>query len=245
MLITKNTSPQDLSEYIKNLREQKGKEGEVLEVINSALGFGHDFVVNLFWEEALTYQHVVMNDSSNRKALLKMQESILKGKFYITKYKLVHWNSRLYRFLGRHSDYKGEYKKSVNYYKKALKFYKSDPDIKLGLPRNLELEAFLSFSLIMSGSFDKGCKLAKTTYSKFFETKEGKNLKKLDNQTWGIWMSGITIRTIGAFLDKKLLFNRKEFRSWLSETEKFLKPTSLFSYRLGEIENLKLKLFSD
>lgn len=241
LLITTNTSPEEISDYIKNLREQKGKEVEVLKVVDSALEYGHDFVINLFWEEALTYQHMVMNDPLNRGALMKMQESILKAKFYITKYKLTHWNSRLYRFLGRLSDYQKDYKKAVNFYKKAIKFYKTDPEIKLGYPRNLELEAFLSFSLIMSGSFSKGSKLAKTTYKKFFETKEGRNLKKLDYMTWGIWMSGITIRTINAFVDKKLLFNRKEFLSWLNETEKYLKPASLFSYRLSEIEDLKQK----
>lgn len=242
LLITKNTSPEEISGYIKDLREQKGKEKEVIKVIDSAFKFGHDFVVNLFWEEALTYQHIIMNDSSNREALLEMQEAILKAKFYITKYKLTHWNSRLYRYLGRLSDYKKEYKKAVEFYKKAIKFYKTDPEVKLDYPRNLELEAFLSFSLIMSGSLNEGYKLAKTTYRKFFNSKEGKKLKSKDYQTWGIWMSGIAIRTINAYVDKKLLFNRKVFIDWLNEIEKYLKPKDLFSYRLSEIKDLKQKL---
>lgn len=241
-LITKNTSLEEVYEHIKTLRELRGKEKEVLKIIDSALGFGHDFVVNLFWEEALTYQHMVMNDSSNEKALFQMQESIKKAEFYIKKYKLIHWNSKLYRFKGRFSDYKKEYKRAILYYKKAIKTWKNDPDYKEGYPRNLELEAFLSYSIIMSGDYDKGYKLAKSTYRKFFDSKQGGDLKSKDYQTWGIWVSGITIRTISAFVDKKLTFNKKEFITWLLETEKLLRPSKNFSYRLEEIELLKKKL---
>ena len=83
--ITQKTSPQEISEYIKSLREQRGKEKETLEVINKALGYGHDFVINLFWEEALTYQHILMNDSSNHPALINMENVILQSKFLIEK----------------------------------------------------------------------------------------------------------------------------------------------------------------
>lgn len=252
LLITKTTSPQEIADYIKNLREQKGKEKQVLEAIKESFVFGHDFVVNLFWEKALTYQHMVMNDSSNKAALLKMQQSIFEAEYYIKKYKLAHWNSRLYRFYGRLSDYKKEYKKAINYYKKAIKYCKTDPEINLGYPRNLELQAFLSYSHIMSGDYDKGYRLAKTTYKKFFDPKEAKALKNMDYMAWGIWVSGITIRTIEAFLDKqslvsqspgkKLLFNREEFKNWLSDTEKLLKPAKHFSYRIEEIKSLKEKL---
>lgn len=241
LLITKTTSPEEISEYIKNLREQKGKEKQTLEAINKAFTFGHDFVVNLFFEEALTYQHMVMNDPSNKAALLKMQESVFKAEYYIKKYKLTHWNSRLFRYKGRLSDYKKDYKKAVEFYKKSIYFVKSDSE-----PfRRLELEAFLSYSQIMSGKYDTGYKLARKTYNKFFNSKEGKNLRSYDNQTWGIWASGITIRTINAFLDKKLIFKRGEFENWLFDTEKLLKTKKDFSYRLDEIKVLKKKLLSN
>lgn len=67
ILITKSTSPEEISKYIFTLREQKGMEKEVLKVINEALSFGHEFIANLFFEEALTNQHLYMNDNSNKK----------------------------------------------------------------------------------------------------------------------------------------------------------------------------------
>lgn len=238
--ITTKSSPQEISDYIKTLREQKGKEKGALKVISEALSFGHNFVINLFWEEALTYQHMVMNDPTDKKSIAKMEGSILIAKFYIEKYKLIKWKSRLFRFLGRVGDYRGEFKKSVLNYKKALLFSKLDPEPY----RSLEIKGFLSFALIMSGNVSEGYKLSIRLFNEFDDKSQGKKLKKDDYQTWAIWRSGIVIRTIEAFLNKKLNFDRKEFEKWITVTERDLAKGS-FPYREMELKSLKQRLLKN
>ena len=238
LLITKTTSLEEIRQEIGKLREQKGKEAETLKLINEALLFGHDFVINLFFEEALTHQHLYMNDNSDKKALSDMEKTILKASFYVNKYKITKLNSRLFRFMGRVADYKRQYKKAISYYKKAIKFVNLDPE-----PfRILELEAFLSYSILMSGDHIKGYKLSKKIYNKFITSPEGKKLMKNDYNTWVIWMSGITIRTIDALTSKKVNFNLIDIENWIKDTEKYLSEKDAFSYRKMEIEKIWTKL---
>ncbi|EKE05734.1 MAG: hypothetical protein ACD_19C00182G0062 [uncultured bacterium] len=228
LLITNTTSLEEIRQAIGVLREQKGKEKETLKLIEEALVFGHGFVANLFFEEALTYQHLYMSDSSNKKALFDMEKSILKASFYVNKYKIVNLNSRLFRFMGKVADYKKQYKKAINYYRKAGK--------------NLEIEGFISYSTIMSGQTTIGYKLAKSVYKKFLDSKEGKELQKNDYNAWAIWMSGIAIRTVNALIDIKVNFNKQEIESWIKDTEKYLMKNDSFSYRKMEIKELWTKL---
>ncbi len=239
LLITKTTSFEDIRQEIGKLREQKGKEKETLKLINEALFFGHDFVINLFFEEALTHQHLYMNDNSNKKALSDMEKSILKASFYVNKYKITKLNSRLFRFMGRVADYRGQFKKAINYYKESVKFVKLDPE-----PfRIFELEAFLSYSIIMSGEYSNGYKLARRLYNKFINSDQGKILKKNDCTTWTIWMSGITIRTVAALIEKKVSFNLKDIENWIKDTEKYLvNKKNEFSYRKAEVKELWTKI---
>ncbi len=238
LLITKTTSLEEIRQNIAKLREQKGKETETLKLINESKSLGHDFVANLFFEEALTYQHIYMNDSSNKEAMLNMEKSILEASIYINKYKINKLSSRLFRFMGRVSDYKGQYKKAIGYYKKAIKFVELDPE-----PfRILELEAFLSYSMIMSGDYTKGVKYAKKIYSKFINSSEGIKLMKKDYNTWAIWMSGVTYRTVIALIDRKIHFDRNEIENWIRDTNKYLKGKDNFSYRRSEIESLWTKI---
>lgn len=239
LLITKETSPQEVTKYISILREQKGKEKEVLKIINEALSFGHEFVANLFFEEALTNQHLYMNDSSNKKALVDMQKSVLKAGLYINKYNLTKWQSRYFRFLGRIEDYKKNFKKSSFYYKKSIKFVNSDPE-----PfRVFELEGFLAFAILMSGDIKKGYKYSKDVYSKYTKTKIGIDLKKKDYFTWEVWRSGVVIRTINALIDKKVTLNLSEITKWIKEVEAELGVKGYdFSYRRLELSDLKEKL---
>ncbi len=236
--ITSKTSLQEIVTYIQNIREEKGKEKEVLKTINESLRFGHDFIINLFWEEALTYQHIYMSDSSNTSALSQMENTVIKAKFYIEKYKLIKWNSRLYRFLGRICDYKKQFNKAVFYYKKAVRLVKSDYE-----PwRILELEGFLSHSLIMSGKHTQGMKIFKSVHNKFLDSKIGKFLYKVDHNTWAIWLSGIVIRTINAVIDKKLKLNSEETKAWISLVEEEISQKNKFEYRREELERLKSRL---
>ena len=68
LVIDAATPLSDILEKIKSLREQKGREKDVLALIDRALGFGHDFVINLFWEEALTFQHLLMTELSKARS---------------------------------------------------------------------------------------------------------------------------------------------------------------------------------
>lgn len=248
LLITKSTSPEEVSKYISVLREQKGKEEEVLKVINEALIFGHEFVINLFFEEALTNQHLYMNEISNKqslasfagkKALIEMQKSVLKAGFYINKYNLTKWQSRYFRFLGRIEDYNRNFKKAIFYYKKSIKFVNSDPE-----PfRVFELEGFLAFAILMSGDIKKGYKYSLDVYSKYTKTKLGNELKKKDYFTWEVWRSGVAIRTVNALIDKKVTLNLSELKNWLTEVENELNVKGYdFSYRKSELSDLKQKL---
>jgi tetratricopeptide (TPR) repeat protein len=259
--ITAETSPQEIWDIIAELREQKGKEKETLVVIEAAIKVGHSFIVNLFFEEALVYQHIAMTERSKdaeerdrakeRRALTKMQAAVKKAEFYVEKYRLKVWKSRVHRFLGRIYDYKSQFKKAAVEYRKAIPLAKDDPDYtEKGYPRWLELQGFLSFSMLMSGETKEGLFLAKQVYSKFDNSKVGIFLKKKDYYTWAVWKSGIPIRTLGAFLDKRLTFEKSEMLSWLSDAEKSLEvPKGLkvwgdmnFQFRRDEIESLRRKL---
>lgn len=256
--ITPNTSPKEISDYIARLREKKGNEKATLVVIKKALMFGHNFVVNLLWEEALTYQHLVMNEDAKGESgdlkvrlqnLRKMEEVVKRAGYYIVRFDLEMWKSRLYRFLGRVCDYKGDYKRAVNYYRKSIKLAKFDPEyMENKIPRWLEGEAFISYSLIMLGQTGKGHTLARTVYDKFDSTAEAKNLKQQDLTTWLIWKSGIPIRTINALMDKKIVFNTKEAYEWLNDVEEMLKSVKNkklwadLKYRMGELNSVKKRL---
>ena len=233
--ITNITTLQEISEHIKLLREQKGKEKQVLVIIDKAINLGQGFTVNMLFERSLSYQHLVMN--GDKKALAKMEASILFVDKYVQDNNLKEWKSRSYRFLGRLYDYKGDFSKAIQAYKKSIATVKSDPE-----PfRGLELEAFLAYSTMMSGEIKAGLLGAKKLFKKFNTNSKALTLKKKDYLTWAIWRSGIPIRTINALIDKKQLFNNKEMLKWLAEAEKDLAKGD-FSYRKAEIKTLKQKL---
>lgn len=259
--ITLNTPPRAVLDSIAHLREQKGKEKEVLALIEKAIKAGNSYIIQLFWEEFIVYQHVVMSERAKaegeadqgkvRQALLGMERSAKEAEYYIKKYKLNQWGHRLHRFLGRLYDYKGLFNKAVVEYKKAIPLARQDPEVKeKGYPRWLEAKAFLSYSLIMSGKTKEGVLLAKETFGQLNEDSDGKYLKKKDYFTWAVWLSGIPIRTIGALIDKNITFNRGEMLAWLSEAEKVLVIPKAqntwgdknFQFRKDEIVALRRKL---
>ena len=256
--ISSKTSPKEIMEKIQKLREQKGKEKETLELIRRASLYGNDFVVNLFWEKALTYHHLMMDEeakgekANNEKRiqyLLKMEEAVKHAGYFIVRFDQDRWKHRLYRFLGRVAEFKKEYKRAVSYYVKSLKFAKSDPDyLEKGYPRWFEVEGLLSSSLILAGQTTKGHLMAENVYRKFDTDKEAINLKKSDLTTWLIWRSGIPIRTINALIDKSVIFDIKEAQKWLEDAEKLLvsaKDMPLWAdlkYRLTELKTVRERL---
>ena len=146
--------------------------------------------------------------------------------------------------MGRIADYKKDYQKATAYYKKSIRLAKNDPDyIRRKLPRYLEIEAFLSYSLVMSGQVKRGYDLARNVYEKFDKEKEALQLKNNDYAVWVIWKTGIPIRTVSALIERKQTFNKPEVVNWLLEAEEDLnlgngKLWADLKYRKAEIKNL-------
>jgi hypothetical protein len=177
-----------------------------------------------------------------------MEQVVADAEYLINKYKLYQWRSRLYRFKGRVADYRNDFEVAIVNYKKAILFAKSDPEYKeKKIPRWLELEAFLSYSVLMSGK-RKGLELSKKIYDRFENTTEGKRLKRADYTTWAIWRTGIPIRTINALFNKKMDFDKEMVINWLKLAEKDLHPAKSvktwadFGFRKGELNALKKKI---
>jgi tetratricopeptide (TPR) repeat protein len=259
--ISLDTPPRVVIDTISHLREQKGKEKEVLALIREAIESGNSYIIQLFWEEFIVHQHIVMAERAKpqggkesekvRKALLGMEMAVKEADYYIKKYQLEQWGHRLHRFWGRLYDYKSLFKKAAAEYKKAIPLARLDPEvIEKRYPRDIEVRAFLSYSLIMSGETKKGMALAKEAYGQLRESGDGTYLKTKDYFTWAVWLSGIPIRTIGALIDRNIIFKRREMLSWLSEVERVLVipkgertwGDKNFQFRKDEIEALKKRL---
>ena len=256
--INLETAPSEILQMIAASREKKDKTAETLKLVNSAINMLHDYIVTLYFERAHIYQLICMTerdrlyDGDSKKktdALAKMKKYVAEAENYVLSNKLTRWFHRLYRFYGKVAEYKGDYKKAVSYYKKSLKFWKSDPEVVArGLPRNFELEGFLSSALIMSGDSEKGLKKAKIVYRKYETIKQGRQLKKKDYTTWAIWRTGCVIFVVRGVIEGKLKIDKKEILNWLTEAEKLLSPSKKvklwadFQYRKDEIGALKKKL---
>ena len=156
---------------------------------------------------------------------MDMEAAVLEAKAYIEKYELDHWESRLYRFLGRISDYKGEFEKSVAFYKKALATVDKDPDRTKGdMPRHLELEAFFLYAKMMAGEVEKGVKDSRKLYAKFENDKEAKKFKENDYAAWAIWRTGIPIRVGYVFLKTEKGIAKEDLLTWLKDARVLLEP---------------------
>jgi tetratricopeptide (TPR) repeat protein len=263
-IISPKTSPEKVMKAIAFLRESKGGEEQAIEIVNKALDTAHDYVVTLHLEKALIFQHEVMEERNKpiskqdkkktAKYIKKMVESTEEAEVYVKRYGLKRWQSRIYRFLGRAADYDKDYPKAIKYYKKAIKFAKDDSEYILEkIPRWLEYEAFLAYSILMSGEIEKGLKMSKEVYKKFIDTKEGKFLKKKDFPTWAIWITGIPIRVGFWFIENGEGISKEDLLKWLKSTEGYLKiPTGSerwigkvdFQFRKNEIVAIKKKLES-
>ncbi len=250
-----STPPSKVLQTITVARERKNKGNETLELINKAISTTHDYIVNLYFERAHIFQLNIMTerdklekgDYKKKVDALKMMEKYIKEtEKYIVENKLDRWLSRLYRFYGKLYEYKRNYKNAVEYYKKSLKYWKTDPEVvEKNIPRNFELEGFLSSSIIMSGNSEKGLKMAKKVYGKYELTKEGRDLKRKDYTTWAIWRTGVVIYAARGLIEGRLKRDVKEINNWLSEAEKLLYPPKNvktwadFQYRRDEISALK------
>lgn len=232
-----------ITKAVAAYREKKEK---TVDIIDELISKATSLIVQMHLEKMLFYQHEVMkedakisseiNKNNRKKSLKLMEKSAMDAQKFVEDNDLGQWRARTYRAMGRVSDYKKQYKKAIKYYQEAIKNYKKDPEyIKERVPRNLEYNAFLSFSTIMSGSVKKGLHLAKKTYDEFRKG-EGLKLKKVDFPTWAIWMSGIPIRTIKAVIEKNASFSKQELLEWLKDAEKHLRVPRGSKKWLGKVD---------
>ncbi|MFC1710383.1 hypothetical protein ACFL0F_01850 [Patescibacteria group bacterium] len=152
-------------------------------------------------------------------------------------------------FLGRCSDYQKKYIKAIKHYQDAIETVKLDPEYIDGFPRQLEYQAFLCYSVMMSGNVKKGLKLSQIAYRDFDNTKDGKRLKSKDYTTWAIWKTGIAIRAVNTLVDvNSKLLTKDEMIEWIDEAKELLTPPKGvkvwvdFGFRKTEVENIYKKL---
>lgn len=256
---------QDWRRAVATLREKKGQEEVALQLIRfirrEAQKLGeHDHVVNLFWEESLVGQHIVMSErdkpEEQRDEIKKtvgmqtMWNSTSEAQKYIVQHNLSHLLSASYRFLGRVSTYKGDHEEAKKYYEQSRDLYLAVQD-PVEKARYLELQAFLSHSLIMTGNLEEGLGLARSTNQSFFESGEGKALKEVDYFTWAVWASGVPIHIAHALFETGNLSRyREELKTWLDKANAILEvPQGIttwgdekFEIRRNEIEAIKRDL---
>ena len=255
-----DSSPEAVLRQIALLREDSTKGDETLALINRAINTAHDYVITLLNERFLEYQHRVMDliakpeeektDSIMRSSLETMREAALDMQEYAAENSLTRWESRVYRNLGRVADYSGNYAEAIEYYSQAIDTAGEDPEVKeKGVPRQLELQAFMYFSTIKSGKVKEGTDKSRKLYEAFEISPEGKKLREMDYATWAIWRTGIVYRTVNALLDaQSSALRMDEMKMWVMDSEKLLYPPPDvkvwvdFSYRKTEFENTKMRL---
>lgn len=257
-VITKETLPGILSEIAVE-REKKGTSETLIpriqQIRQEAERMGEKSVVlQLYQEEFLSAQHVVMEERSKRfkanplraaKGIFLMESSSKAMEKYSEENSgdldpVV--NARVSRFLGRYADHKNQYKKSEGYYRKGLEYFDQSTKMEERFNR-LEFLGFLSYSLIKQGKTDEGFDLTQKTLRDFDESDEGKWLKENNYYTWAVWKSGIEIRT-AEHIGKTKDFNNLDLaKRFLVEAENILvMPDSTsenFRIRLDELNSVK------
>ncbi|KKT40142.1 hypothetical protein A3K29_04555 [Candidatus Collierbacteria bacterium RIFOXYB2_FULL_46_14] len=228
------------------LREDTQKQEEALEDIRVlreyALDRGMpDEVVQLYLEESLIHQHSYM-EKAEPEALANMKRAVEMAGDYVAKNKMVEWESRIHRFLGRVADYEKKYQEAADYYKKAIAEVALDP--KFGENRALAFEyrGFLILDDLRLGDTKAAVAAAEKLYDDYESTAEGAELKARDFTTWAVWRSGVYINLCRALIDMGLL---EEYRDaivkWLDLAESnFQAPDgavtwSDFGFRKNEI----------
>jgi tetratricopeptide (TPR) repeat protein len=233
---------QEKLKLIAELREQSGKEEKTLEETNKLLSICDDdpeCAARLWWEKALTYQHLVMRNIDPEENKEKMSETTTKAHEIIEDNCLEDLRGEDFRFLGRVADYNGKYKEAKDYYERALEIFR-------GKPRELEIKGFLATTLVNLGDVEKGIELVKKTFGEYDEN----TLKKEDYFTWAVWKSGLWMRIIKILVEKNIPFDREEMKKCLNASEEILKDpqeektlgNKNFQYRIDEIEETKKML---
>lgn len=238
----KKGTSESLIPHIHKVREEAEKLGE------------KSTVLQLYQEEFLSAQHMVMEEKAKRLRVNPVR--VAKGMFIMEstsrtmeKYAEENGenldpviNARVFRFLGRYTDYKGQFKKSEEYYRKGLTYFDQSTKIEERFNR-LEFCGFLSYSLVKQGKIEEGLGLAQQTLKDFDDSDEGKWLKENNYYAWAVWKSGIEIRTAGYIAKTRDSGHADLAKDFLNDSESILKmpdgTTENFRLRLDELNTTK------
>jgi hypothetical protein len=247
---------------IASKREEKGSSEILIPQIRNLRGVAETFeeitsVVQLYQEEFLCGQHMVMEERSKglkkanwmrlAKGMWTMASTTNDMEKYLGEEEGINplVRARIFRFLGRYSDYMGHYKKSAEYYRRGIAEIdlNVEPEEKFN---RLEFIGFLSYSLLKQGRLTDGVSMAEATLKKFDETPEGKLLKENNYYTWAVWKSGIEIRTAEHILDTERDLYWGKNAELIEDAERILHmpdgTTEAFRLRLDELNSVKAKM---
>lgn len=212
----------------------------------------HDIAIQLFQEEFLCAQHMVMEERS--KGLINSNKlRAAYGPVFMNisvtgmqQYQEEHQadispgiKARNFRFMGRFADHQHQYKKSEKLYRQGLEYFDSQTEPENRYHR-LELLGFISFSLLKQGKKSEGLKLMDQVLKDYDESPEGQWLKEKDYYTWAVWKSGVEIRNSEYLIKRNASPRAKEL---ISDAEKILVMpdgnNEKFGIRIGELDRLK------
>lgn len=185
--------------------------------------------IELMQVKFISAEHMVNEERTNifqkndnersRKGFMLMEESVLEMEDYRDSH-LHKINEDLVnmvpRYKGRYADKTGDYELSEKYYKEGLIYFEGAADMKTRHIK-LEFEGLLSYPLLKQGKFEEGMQLAERAITEFKESDEGKWLKEVDYYRYGVWFSGIAIRTAEAVLLTYKGKGWREARKMISE----------------------------
>lgn len=216
--ITPETLPA-LREEVGFIREEKGREEEVLQLIRHVRERAtkleaHEDVVNLFWEEYLVGKHYLMykRDSGRlnpsriyerAKGFLMMRSSAKKAQEYIEEHNVDGLRARSHRFLGEVSmiesaAFRKPPVEAEDHFTQAVKEFKKHPDFEQR-KNYLELSGFLAEAMVLNGKIDEAFELAKETFQAYDEG-DGARLKEQKYYEWAVWKSGCVTKISHALI---------------------------------------------
>lgn len=241
--VTPETLPA-LREKIGFIREEKGREEEVLQLIKHVRERAikieaHEDVVNLYWEEYLVGKHTLMyaRDSGGLRpsriynmasGFFRMRSSANKASEYIEGHGVDSLRARSHRFLGevtmiesaalRKSPIKAE-----EHFAQAVDEFKKHPDFKQR-KNALELSGFLAEAMVLNGKIDEAFELAKETFQAYDEG-DGATLKETNYHEWAVWKSGCVTKLSHALIHMGIELDeerKRELSRMLNEADAIL-----------------------
>lgn len=208
-----------LREKIGFIREEKGREEEVLQLIKhvrerAIIIEAHEDVVNLYWEEYLVGKHILMyaRDSGGLKpsriynmasGFFRMRSSANKADEYIEGHSVDNLRARSHRFLGEVAMIESAALrkppiKAEEHFAQAVDEFRKHPDFEMR-KNYLELSGFLAEAMVLNGKTDEALELAKETFQAY-DDGDGTTLKATNYYEWAVWKSGCVTKLSHALI---------------------------------------------